>query len=76
MYGYLASITSSRSGPFNKCKQHSTHSQAAVCHRVNTAVHGHHSNMQITGMILTANTTTDTLHLQKSDVSTRSDFFS
>lgn len=33
-----------------------------MSHQVNTAMHCVHSNIQITGTILTANTTTDALH--------------
>lgn len=46
------------------CKQHSTHLQTAVSHQVITATHCGHSNIQITGTILTANTIADALHLQ------------
>lgn len=56
-------ITSSSSGPLDKCK-HSTHLQTAVFHQVNAATYCVHSNIQITGTILTASTTTDALRLQ------------
>lgn len=61
MYDYLASITCSSSGPLDKCKQHSIDLQTAVSHQVNTAMHCVHSNVQITGTILTASSTTDAL---------------
>lgn len=69
MYVYLASITSLSSGPLEKCKQHSTHLQTAVSCQVNTATYCVHSNIQITGTILTANTTTDALQLQTFEMS-------
>lgn len=59
---YLASTTSSSSGPFNECKRRSTHSQTAVSHQANT--HCVHWNIQVTATISTANTTTGALHLQ------------
>lgn len=71
MHVYLASITSSSSGPLGKCKQHSTHLQTAVSHRVNTVTYCVHSHIQITGTILTANTTTDALHLQTFQMSSQ-----
>lgn len=71
MYVYLASITSSSSGPLGKCKQHSTHLQAAVSHRVNIVTYCVRSHIQITGTILTANTTTDALRLQTFQMSSQ-----
>lgn len=59
---YLASTTSSSSGPFIECKRHSTHSQTAVSHQANT--HCVHWNIQVTATISTSNTTTGALHLQ------------
>lgn len=74
MYVYLASITSSSSGPLDKCKQHSTDLQTAVSHQVNTATYCVHSNIQLTGTILTVMSTTDALRLQTSEMSSQSIF--
>lgn len=69
MYVYLASISSSSSGPLVKCKQHSTHFTNCC---VSLSRHGNvHWHVHVTGTILTANTTADALHLRTPEMSSQ-----